>query len=104
MFEAELLEFRRQSLQEAVPDSEVEFQEQLIQEREGEIAEIEQGITELNQIFRDLASIVTDQGSMISTFASRSRAIKFNVGCKQKLIKVFLIMAPKITLNQTSFQ
>lgn len=61
-----LMNHPRQSLREAVPDSEVEFQEQLIQEREGEIAEIEQGITELNQIFRDLASIVTDQGSMIS--------------------------------------
>lgn len=57
---------RRQSLVEAVPDSEVEFQEQLIQEREGEIEEIEQGITELNQIFRDLAQIVGDQGDSIS--------------------------------------
>lgn len=49
-----------------VSDAEVEYQEQLIQEREGEIEEIEQGITELNEIFRDLATIVTDQGSMIS--------------------------------------
>lgn len=56
-----------------MPDSEVEFQEQLIQEREGEIAEIEQGITELNQIFRDLATIVTDQGSMISESAYLQR-------------------------------
>jgi t-SNARE complex subunit (syntaxin) len=50
---------------DAIPDSEVEFQEQLIQEREGEIEQIEQGITELNQIFRDLGEIVVGQQSMI---------------------------------------
>lgn len=55
----------QQQLQETVPDSEVEFQEQLIQEREGEIEQIEQGITELNQIFKDLGEIVGQQQSMI---------------------------------------
>ena len=50
---------------EGIPDSELEFQEQLIQEREGEIEQIEQGISELNQIFKDLGQIVTEQGSMI---------------------------------------
>ncbi len=52
---------------EGIPDSELEFQEQLIQEREGEIEQIEQGISELNQIFKDLGQIVTEQGSMIGT-------------------------------------
>ncbi|GAA6064661.1 hypothetical protein JCM10212_002134 [Sporobolomyces blumeae] len=46
-------------------DADLEFQEQLIQEREGEIEQIEQGITELNQIFKDLGQIVGEQQSMI---------------------------------------
>lgn len=50
---------------EDLPDSEIEFREQLIQEREGEIEQIEQGITELNQIFKDLAVMVNEQGSLI---------------------------------------
>lgn len=56
---------QQQQLVEGVPDAEVEFQEQLIQEREGEIEQIEQGITELNQIFKDLGQIVGEQQSMI---------------------------------------
>ncbi|CEQ40290.1 SPOSA6832_01881 [Sporobolomyces salmonicolor] len=54
-----------QTTNETIQDSEVEFQEQLIQEREGEIEQIEQGITELNQIFKDLGQIVGEQQSMI---------------------------------------
>lgn len=48
-----------------IPDSELEYQEQVIQEREGEIREIESGILELNEIFRDLGTIVTEQQSML---------------------------------------
>ena len=46
-------------------NAEIEFNEQLIEEREQEIQGIEQGIIELNEIFRDLGSIVTEQGSLI---------------------------------------
>jgi syntaxin 7 len=46
-------------------NSEIEYNEQLIEEREHEIQGIEQGITELNEIFKDLATIVTEQGSML---------------------------------------
>jgi len=46
-------------------NAEVEFNEQLIEEREQEIHGIEQGIIELNEIFRDLGSIVTEQGTLI---------------------------------------
>ena len=60
-----LRQVQQQQVVEGIPDSEVEFQEQLIQEREGEIEQIEQGITELNQIFRDLGQIVGEQQSMI---------------------------------------
>jgi hypothetical protein len=48
----------------------LQFQEQLIQEREGEIEQIEQGITELNQIFKDLGQIVGEQQSMIGELFS----------------------------------
>ncbi|BGP07614.1 SNAP receptor [Rhodotorula toruloides] len=54
-----------QETQQQISDADVDFQEQLIQEREGEIAQIEQGITELNQIFKDLGQIVGEQQSMI---------------------------------------
>ena len=46
-------------------NSEVAFNEQLIEEREQEIQGIEQGIVELNEIFRDLGTIVTEQGSLL---------------------------------------
>lgn len=58
-------QLQQQAQVEAVPDSEVEFQEQLIEEREGEIREIESGIHELNEIFRDLGTIVHEQQSML---------------------------------------
>lgn len=54
----------------AVPESELEYQEQLIEEREGEIREIESGIHELNEIFRDLGTIVHEQQSMLGAFLS----------------------------------
>lgn len=56
---------RRQPQEQQLADADVDFQEQLIEEREGEIEQIEQGITELNQIFKDLGQIVGEQQSMI---------------------------------------
>jgi hypothetical protein len=58
-----------QQTQPQLHDNDIEFQEQLIQEREGEITQIEQGITELNQIFKDLGQIVGEQQSMVGAFA-----------------------------------
>jgi len=46
-------------------NSEIAFNEQLIEERETEIQGIEQGIVELNEIFRDLGTIVTEQGYLL---------------------------------------
>lgn len=46
-------------------NSEIEFNEQLIEEREQEILGIEQSILELNEIFKDLATIVTEQGNLL---------------------------------------
>jgi syntaxin 7 len=47
--------------------SEVDFQEMLINEREDDIREIEQGISELNEIYRDLGTMVNEQGVMIES-------------------------------------
>ncbi|KDE04522.1 hypothetical protein MVLG_05088 [Microbotryum lychnidis-dioicae p1A1 Lamole] len=66
---------QQQQLVEGIPDTEVEFQEQLIQEREEEIEQIEQGITELNQIFRDLGQIVGEQQSMIDNIETNVRSV-----------------------------
>lgn len=59
-----------QAQEQLVPDSELEFQETLIEEREGDIREIEAGILELNEIFRDLGTIVHEQQSMLDNIES----------------------------------
>ena len=56
---------RQQERMQLMDNSEMAFNEQLIEERETEIQGIEQGIQELNEIFRDLATIVTEQGTLI---------------------------------------
>lgn len=64
-------ELQQQQLQEAaVSGADLEFQETLIEEREGEIREIEAGILELNEIFRDLGTIVHEQQSMLDNIES----------------------------------
>jgi t-SNARE complex subunit (syntaxin) len=56
---------RQQERMQLMDNSEMAFNDQLIEERETEIQGIEQGIQELNEIFRDLATIVTEQGTLI---------------------------------------
>ncbi|KAJ9607840.1 SNAP receptor [Cladophialophora chaetospira] len=58
---------QRQLLEEPqlAEQSEVDFQENLIIEREGEIRQIEQSVGELNELFRDVAHLVRDQGDML---------------------------------------
>ena len=46
---------------------EVDYQENLIIEREGEIRQIEQSVGELNELFQDVAHIVREQGDVIDT-------------------------------------
>jgi len=50
--------------------SEVEFQDSLIVEREAEIRNIEAGVSELNELFRDVAHIVSEQGDSLDTIAA----------------------------------
>lgn len=56
---------RQRQVQLEALDSEIEYNELLITEREGEIQNIEQGITELNEIFRDMGMLVNEQESGI---------------------------------------
>lgn len=60
---------QQQQLQEPrlAAQSEVDYQENLIIEREGEIRQIEQSVGELNELFRDVAHMVREQGDMIDT-------------------------------------
>lgn len=44
---------------------EVDFQEQMIIERESEIRNIEQSVGELNELFRDVAHMVHEQGAQL---------------------------------------
>lgn len=59
-----VMDEQRQVQMEAL-DHEIEYNELLISEREGEIQNIEQGITELNEIFRDMGMLVNEQESGI---------------------------------------
>jgi len=43
----------------------VDFQENLIVERESEIRNIEQSVGELNELFRDVAHMVHEQGAQL---------------------------------------
>ena len=45
----------------------MDFQENLIIEREDEIRQIEQSVGELNELFRDVAHIVREQGDVLDT-------------------------------------
>lgn len=59
---------RQRQVQSEALDSEIEYNELLITEREGEIQNIEQGITELNEIFRDMGMLVNEQESGIRKY------------------------------------
>ncbi|KAI9030666.1 t-SNARE [Phycomyces nitens] len=65
--QAPLVDDAQRRLQLQTLDNEIEYNEVLISEREGEIQGIEQGITELNEIFRDLGMLVNEQESGIQS-------------------------------------
>lgn len=50
--------------------SEVDFQDTLIVEREANIRSIEAGLVELNEVFRDVAHIVSEQGEQLDSIAA----------------------------------
>ena len=55
--------------------SEVDFQESLIIERESEIRNIEQSVGELNELFRDVATMVHDQGEMVTSIEQNIQGV-----------------------------
>ena len=64
---------QQQQLQAQEPrladQSEVDFQESLIIERESEIRNIEQSVGELNELFRDVAHMVHEQGTNLDVIS-----------------------------------
>lgn len=62
------LQVQQQAQAPQITQHELEFQEQLIAERENEIREIESGIHELNDIFRDIGAIVEQQGGLVGEY------------------------------------
>lgn len=50
---------------EPVNSEEIEYQRNLVEEREREIDQISEGVTELNTIFQDLNNMVLEQGEMV---------------------------------------
>lgn len=63
-------QFQQQQQQEQLrlaDQSEVDYQENLIIERESEIRNIESSVSELNELFRDVATMVHDQGQQLDT-------------------------------------
>lgn len=70
-------------LQEQQPrladQNEVDFQENLIIERESEIRNIEQSVGELNELFRDVAHMVHEQGGSLDVISDNVTSTRDDV-------------------------
>lgn len=63
-----LLSYQEQSqVLDIVNQEEVDFQTDLIAEREADIASIQRGVREVNSIFRDIGALVSEQGVQIDS-------------------------------------
>ncbi|CAL9043728.1 unnamed protein product [Musa banksii] len=81
-----LAESRRQ--EGLLLDTEIVFNEAIIEEREQAIQEIQQQISEVNEIFKDLAVLVHDQGAMIDDIDSHiDNSLAAAVQAKTQLTK-----------------
>ena len=58
--------------------SEVDFQEHLIIERESEIRNIEQSVGELNELFRDVGHIVHEQGGQLDMISDNVQNVGYD--------------------------
>lgn len=81
---------RQQQLQQEelrlAPQSEVDFQESLIIERESEIRNIEQSVGELNELFRDVAHMVHEQGEQLDIISENVQGVRDDTrGADQEL-------------------
>lgn len=93
--------------------SEVDFQDSLIVEREAEIRNIEAGVSELNELFRDVAHIVSEQGDSLDSIAANVEntyistqgadrelrsAARYQKNARTKACCLLLIMAVVLTI------
>jgi t-SNARE complex subunit (syntaxin) len=93
--------------------SEVDFQESLIIEREAEIRNIDRGVQELAEIFNDLSTIVVEQGTQLgniedNVYSTRDDTRRANVelnsaaryqrGARNKMCCLLLILAVVTTV------
>lgn len=69
-------QLQQQEQQHLADQGEVDFQSNLIIEREGEIRNIEQSVGELNELFRDVATMVHDQGYMVDSIADNVENVR----------------------------
>ncbi|KAI9193687.1 t-SNARE [Polychytrium aggregatum] len=70
---------QQQRLQIHAVESELQFNEALINERDGAIRQIEQSIVEVNEIFRDLGTIVNDQQHHLDNIESNVESVAINM-------------------------
>lgn len=95
------------------PQEEVDFQEQLIIERESEIRNIEQSVGELNELFRDVAHIIHEQGEQLDIISENVEGVAENTrgahtelrqadryqrNARSKLCCLLLILAVVLTI------
>ncbi|KAI9827003.1 MAG: hypothetical protein M1826_006482 [Phylliscum demangeonii] len=69
-------ELQEQEQLRLAPQSDVDFQDSLIIERESEIRNIEQSVGELNELFRDVAHIVGQQGTQLDMIADNVENVR----------------------------
>ncbi|EAA34382.1 hypothetical protein GE21DRAFT_3112 [Neurospora crassa] len=74
--EPQLLQYQEQELTHLASQSDVDFQDALILEREEEIRNIEQGVGDLNVLFQQVAQIVSEQGEMLDTIANNVENVR----------------------------
>ncbi|KAL5615143.1 hypothetical protein BROUX41_005200 [Berkeleyomyces rouxiae] len=67
---------QQQELVNLAPQDEVDFQEQLIIEREEEIQNIERGVSDINVLFRQVNQIVAEQGESLTTIADNVEQVR----------------------------
>ncbi|XP_067138313.1 syntaxin-12 [Centruroides vittatus] len=89
-------------------EADLEFEQQLLAEREQRIQQIEADMLDINSVFRDLAALVHEQGATIDTIESNveavaentargtehlSKASRYQRGYRKKLCLLLLILA-----------
>ncbi|KAI9091023.1 t-SNARE, partial [Phlyctochytrium arcticum] len=77
--ESQPLMSRNQRMHLQQVDTDIEFNEALISEREEDLREIEKSIVEVNEIFRDLGTLVHEQQYMLDNIESNVQSVEINM-------------------------